>query len=105
MNRHIRGRDVNGAQILHFEEIAPGDWRGVDFDRSRGIAIYSWETAITRIANLIGPDHRGDRFLYELEISEPPAHASIDRAGNIWLDHEYLAPHQYLPALIPEKLS
>ena len=42
--------------------------------------------------------------VYALEIPGAPAgRVNIDRAGNIWLDHEYLAPHQYLPRLIPEK--
>ena len=52
MNRHIRTIDINGAQTGHFEEIAPGDWRGVDAERNAGISVYQYETLITRLADL-----------------------------------------------------
>jgi hypothetical protein len=93
MNRHVRCLGINHDQVGDFEEVYPGEWRGVDMERSAGICIYTWEMLITRIADLIGAGH--------VYILEP--YISIDRAGNIWLDHEYLAPHQYLPKLIPEK--
>ena len=106
MNRQIRGLDINLAQVLHLEEIASGDWRGVDVERNSGICIYTWEMIITRIADLIQGGYTGKtKYIYTLEISQPPARAQIDMAGNIWLDHEYLAPHQYLPRLIPETID
>jgi hypothetical protein len=97
--RAYRGEDINGAQIVHIMEIDPGSWIGVDFERSRGICLYSWENVITRLGDLIGAGHvyRLDGFV---KVGAP--FIEIDRAGNIWLDHEYLAPHQYLPLLIPE---
>lgn len=104
MNRNIRGLDMNLASVLHLEEIAPGDWRGVDIERSAGICIYTWETIITRIADLIGQGFTGKRYVWSLEISTPPARIQIDGSGNTWIDHEYLAPHEYLPRLIPEAL-
>jgi hypothetical protein len=104
VNRHIRGRDISGTQTAHFEEIAPGDWRGVDAERNRGLAIYQWETLITRLADLIGGGALRSRHIDVLDISDPSAYAQLDGVGNTWIDHEYLAPHQYLPRLIPEKL-
>lgn len=100
-NRRIRGEGINGEQILDFEEIGPDDWRGVDLERSRGICVYMRQGVITRLADLIGAGH-----VYRLGGFKGPsgiyAFIDIDRAGNIWLEHEYLAPHQYLPRLIPE---
>lgn len=94
MNRHVRAEGINGDQVLHAEEIGPDDWRAVDIERNGGICIYNRESLITRIADLIG-----DGYIYRL-LAVNGAMASIDRAGNIWLEHEYLAPHQYLPLLI-----
>jgi hypothetical protein len=96
MNQNIRGLDINLAQVAHFEEIAPGDWRGVDIERPSGISIYNREMLITRLANLITAKH-----FHRLALLNPPAEIYIDDAGNTWIDHEYLAPHQYLPRLIP----
>jgi hypothetical protein len=104
VNRHIRGREIAGNQTAHFEEIAPGDWRGVDAERNRGISIYQWETLITRLADLIGGGALRSRYIDTLDISDPNALIQIDQVGNTWINHEYLAPHQYLPLLIPEKL-
>jgi len=95
MNRHIRLTGINGEQIGHFEEITVNDWRGVDFQRSAGMCIYTWETLITRLADLIG-----DGQVWRLQAgNELPV--DIDRTGNIWLDHEYLPPHKYLLLLVP----
>jgi hypothetical protein len=93
MNRQVRLLGINCESVGHFEEVYPGEWRGVDLQRTGGISVYPWEMLITRIADLIGGGH-----VYQME-----PYMNIDRAGNIWLDHEYLAPHQYLPKLIPEK--
>jgi len=103
MNRHIRCMDINGAQTAHFEEIAPGDWRGVDAERSAGISTYQWETLITRIADLIGGGFARKQYIDHFDTNK--AHVQLDAIGNTWLDHEYLAPHQYLPRLIPERVS
>jgi len=98
MNRRIRLADINGGQIGDFEEITVNDWRGVDFQRSAGICIYTWEMLITRLADLIGDGH-----VWTLQAGhEVPV--SIDRAGNIWLDHEYLPPHKYLLLLVPRSV-
>jgi hypothetical protein len=103
MNRRIRCRDLNGAQTADFEEIAAGDWRGVDAERSAGLCIYTWETLITRVADLIGGGYGRKRYIDQIEVSDPAALVQVDQVGNTWIDHEYLAPHQYLPRLIPEK--
>jgi hypothetical protein len=95
VNRWVRLLGINCDQIGHFEEIAPGDWRGVDYERSAGICVYTWEMLITRIADLIGGG-----VVHRMET--PKDRADIDRARNIWIEHAYLAPHEYLPRLIPE---
>lgn len=98
MNRHVRGLGINGEQVFHGEEIAPDDWRAVDIDRPRGLARYDREHLITRLADLIGEGH-----LYQLVggVGSTAIYVDIDRAGNTWLNHQYQAPHQYLPELIP----
>lgn len=93
MNRQIRGLGIAGEQVLHAEEIPGDDWRAVDCERSAGICRYDRQMLITRIADMIGAG-----LIYWLDL--PASTHNIDRAGNIWLDREYLAPHQYLPALI-----
>jgi hypothetical protein len=93
MMEHIRGQDINGASILHALPVEPDLWHAVDFQRAAGVSIYNRESLITRMADLIGEGH-----LYSLDIKDWRGY--IDRAGNIWLDHEYLSPHQYLPTLI-----
>ena len=101
MNRRVRLEGINGQQIGDFEEINPGDWRGVDFQRSAGICIYTWQGLITRLADLIG-DGAVYRLGGALASSNPVPFVDIDRARNIWLGPDYMAPHQYLPLLIPK---
>ncbi len=93
MNEHIRAYGIKGEQILHAIPVEPDLWHGVDFQRPAGVCIYYREAMITRIADLIGEGH-----VYQLEIKD--WRGQPDRAGNVWLDHEYLSPHQYLPKLI-----
>lgn len=93
MNEHIRGYGLSGEPILHALPVEPDLWHAVDYERSAGVSIYNRESLITRIADLIGEGH-----VYQLDIKD--WRGSIDRAGNVWLDHEYLSPHQYLPKLI-----
>lgn len=100
MNRRIRLYDINHAQVGDFEEIAPDDWRGVDHERSAGICIYTREQVITRIADLLADVYKIDGTPLACGHFVTP-----DRAGNIWLDHEYLPPSAYLPRLIPEEIA
>ena len=93
MNRAIRADGINREQVAHAVELAPDQWHMVDFQRCAGISFYNRENLITRLADLIAGGH-----IYWLDIDA--WRGTIDRAGNIWLDHEYLAPHQYLPKLI-----
>lgn len=94
MDRHIRAEDVNGAPVFHAIEYAPGRWHWTGPDHS-GVYIADYEHVITRLADLIGEGKVS--FLIACGPRVP-----IDRAGNTWLGHQYLAPHQYLPLLIPE---
>ena len=92
MNENIRGQGIDGAQVLQAIPV-DGRWHVVDIERSRGISTYDREGLITRIADLIAEGH-----IYRLIINDWLG--DIDRAGNVWYDHEYLSPHQYLPKLI-----
>lgn len=93
MNRMIHGEGINSEQVLHAIEIEPDLWHMVDFQRCAGISRYTRETLITRLADLIACGH-----VYRLD--SEAWRVDIDRAGNIWLEHEYVPPHQYLPKLI-----
>ena len=93
MMEHIRGQGLNGDQILHAIPVEPDLWHAVDHWRSAGVSIYTRESLITRIADMIGEGH-----LYSLDIKD--WRGQIDRAGNVWIDREYLSPHQYLPRMI-----
>ena len=89
----IRGYGIAGESVLHAIPVEPDRWHAVDLERTGGVCIYTRETLITRIADLIGEGH-----IYQLDISA--WRGSIDRAGNVWLNHEYLSPQQYLPKMI-----
>ena len=95
MNRHVRAHGLHGEQVLHAEEIAPGEWRAVDVERSAGLSAYNREALITRIADLTGAG-----LVYQLQAGDRLP-LVIDRAGNVWLEGEYLSPREYLPRVIP----
>ena len=95
MDRTVRCCGINGAQVFHAIEIATDRWHWTTPDRS-GILIATWESLITSVADLIG---EGTIYSLQSHLSPPQ---NIDRAGNTWLEHEYLCPHQYLPRLIPK---
>lgn len=95
MNEIVRGYDLAMGPVLHALPIKPEGWHGVDCQRNRGICIYTRESLITRIADMIG-----EGLLYFLDIND--TRLIIDRAGNVWVNHEYLSPDQYLPKLISE---
>jgi hypothetical protein len=89
----IRGYGINGEQVIHALPVEADLWHAVDFQRTEGVCIYTRRALITRLADLIGAGH-----IYQLDIKD--WREDIDRAGNVWYDHEYLAPNQYLPKLI-----
>lgn len=95
-SREIYLRDIMGAHVFHAIEIGSEEfawlWTAPDYS---GMMRSAWEHLITTLADRVS---RGE---VSLITSGPPV--NIDRAGNTWLDHEYLAPHQYLPRLVPEK--
>jgi hypothetical protein len=96
--REIYLRDIMGATTFHAIETGSEEfawlWTAADYS---AMIRSDWEHLITTLADRV---HAGDVSLVT-DWHKPPA--NIDKAGNTWLDHEYLAPHQYLPLLIPEK--
>jgi hypothetical protein len=95
VDRHIRAEDINRAQVFHAIEVHTDLWHWTA-PGYPGVFIASWESLITTIANMIGEG----RFSWL--IARAPG-LPVDKAGNTWIDHEYLAPHQYLPRLIPKE--
>ncbi len=93
MLESIRAEGLVGEQVLHAIPVEPDRWHCVDVQRCAGISVYNRETLITRIADMIG-----EGLIYRLDIKD--AMLIIDRAGNVWRNHEYKAPHEYLPELI-----
>lgn len=93
MNRVIRGLDLNGAQVLHAEEIGPDDWRATDHER-RGMCTYTWQGTLSRIADLIA-----EGWVRTLEAG--PEAAYPDLLGNVWRHGEYLPPDRWLVQVIP----
>ena len=93
MAESIRGEGITGESVFHALRVEPDLWHAVDLERTGGVSRYTRETLITRIADLIGAGH-----IYRMTIGTE--FIVIDRAGNIWRDHEYLPPHEYLPKLI-----
>lgn len=90
---HIRGHGLQNENVFHAIPVEPDYWHAVDCERTGGVSQYTREMLITRLADLIGAGK-----IYSLDIDGE--RVFIDRAGNIWRDHEYLSPHQYLPELV-----
>jgi hypothetical protein len=94
--RQISADGEVGERVFHAIEIGTDDWV-YSGPRWAGVLVSDWQHLITQIADLIG-----EGKVYNLH-SPVGAWQPIDRAGNTWLEREYLAPHQYLPRLIPKE--
>jgi hypothetical protein len=101
--REVYLRDIFGAHVFHAIEIGTEDiawlWTAAEFGAMiRG----TWEHLITAIADRVGA---GEMSIVTImnDLSQSIIH--IDKAGNTWLDHEYLDSSRYLPRLVPENAS
>jgi hypothetical protein len=96
INRELRVYDMNGAQILHAEEIAPEDWRWTEPGLS-GMNRGNWQAMITWADNVVAANDRADIQCGHYHVQLGPV------SRNTWMDGEFLTPNQWLPRICPRK--